>query len=343
MDLWVNVKFMKAVVDPDRAASRPAVRLLADDPRVFVMPCPTDTVDNPRETILALCVPRRSNLVVRFTMATPVRRVLVEGRDVPFQIAGDELTVLLPARDTDARANAELHGFISRPGIQIRVELPDPLRAAGAYADGPFPEREVRVTLAMQFALLEACLAMGLDRSVGLTPLGPISIMGFDTNNPQGHTDAPPHCHIHPHGPRYFAPITHYYYGPDGRLARNKLGHRAIKGQGRILTRGETFAHRDLSGGFMYATTITEDGGLRITGPSGASAEVTPTGGDSTDVTLSLAGRNRTFSAQMCLDSGHLSVHRDGEIEVHEFDVDTGQYLGTGGHRPRLPHGSRPL
>lgn len=328
MDLWVDMKFMKADVVGSGDTSRPAVRLDTADKRVFAMDCPVHGVDNPRETIIPLCVPRGANLVLDFDLLAPVRRVLVSAHDVPFSVRGDRLTVYLPAQQADVRDTAQLHGYIAQPGIQIRVELPDPLRAAGDYAGRPFPDRETRMTLAMQFALLQAALAVGVDHSAGLGPLGPVTIMGFDTNNPGGHTDFPPHVHIHPFGTRYNAPITHYYYGADGRLDFNMVDRRLVEGHRKKLGRGERFEHLSLDGQVMYATEITEQGGLRMIGQQGSVATVTPVGGESTEVILSAQGRSSTYRAHMDVENGVLTVDVDGKIQQHRFDMDTGVYMG---------------
>lgn len=327
MDLWVNMKFMKASPLVARADSRPAVTLLDTDQRVFMMPCSVHSVDNPRETLLALCVPQRERLALTFKLHHPVRRVLVGKCDQPFQCIGDEITVYLTTGDQDCLTGAEVIGYITQPGLQLYVNLPDPLRAAGAYAGG-LPEEATRVTLAMEFALRKAALALGLDRTVGLSKLGPLNIMGFDTNNPHGHTDAPPHVHIHPAGTRYGAPIPHYYYGDDGRLDRNKVGWRKVKGSERFLGRGETFEHRAPGGTLLYATQITNEGGLKITAPSGEHAIATPIGKGNPEVQLDLNGALHVFTTRMCFDTGILSVSEDGALTQYKFDIDTGRYLG---------------
>lgn len=330
MDLWVNIKFMKSVVESGAAAARPAVSLIPEDARVFTLPCPVNTVNNARESIVALCIPRRYNLELTFDMHLPVRRVLVSNEDMPFKIAGDRLSIFLPGQEKDAVHTAELHGFITRPGLQIRIELPDPLRGTGDYAGPAFPERDVRRTLAMQFALHKAALILGIDRTYAQSPLGPVSIMGFDTNNPHGHSDCPPHVHIHPFGTRYLAPITHYYYGSDGRLEQNKIGLRSVKGHKRILGRGEVFEHVDLHGNRTYATRITENGGLELISASGQhKAVVLPEGGDCSDVLLECDGRTERFRAGMSMDDGILTVDTDGTRQYFRFDIDTGKYLGT--------------
>jgi len=111
---------------------------------------PLFNADNPRETVVALRVPRRRSLELAFDgPSQTVRREILSGGDVPFRSVPHGIVVQLPPVAADAITAAEVAMHIVEPGMVLRFEHADPARRAGAYATGPFPDRQRRATLGL--------------------------------------------------------------------------------------------------------------------------------------------------------------------------------------------------
>lgn len=292
----------------------------------------TWNADNPRETVIALTVPQRRTIELGFTSETrDIRRVVVEGDDVPFRREGRRLVVALPPLDDDRITAAEFATHIVEPGMVLRFEHADPARRAGAYATGAFPVRQRRAADVLEFAQREVVRMLGLGRMAEARGLGRIQIMGFDTNAPHGHTDAPPHVHMHLRWPgNAGTQIGHYYIGEDGLLTHNIVGIKGIPAPDRRFGRGERFTTIGPDGAPAYSHRITPEGWLEIAGPDGATCLIRPTGpgGFENGAWVECAGTSpRRITVADDIGRGRLTVTTNDVTEVFAYDRDTGALL----------------
>ena len=165
--------------------------------------------DNALETVIALAVPKRRTLELAFKgSSSDIRRVLLEGGDIPFRREGSGIVVSLPPVGNDAITTAEVATHIVEPGMVLRFEHADPARRAGPYAQGAFPVVQRAAADVLEFAQREVVRELGLGEQVERERLGRIQIMGFDTNAPHDLRDDPPprvaaavrtvaHLHVH--------------------------------------------------------------------------------------------------------------------------------------------------
>lgn len=324
MDLRVTLKFLPSDLEPWPLN----VRLVAHND-AFRIDDDVYAVANRRETILPICVPRDRPTALRFETDRSVRRVLLGVDDLPFAAVAGGIVVTLPALLAGCQRTADLHTLIDFTGVRLRVEHADPLRRSGKYA-AAFPAAAHRAAVTVEFALLEAIRRLGLDRSIGLGPFGPILLMGFDTNNPCGHEDFPPHIHIHMARPAFGAEIGHYYFGEDGLFSHNVVCERQTTAADRVFGRGAIHRQRDPNGNPLFDIAITEEGWLRLTSPQGEAVTIRP------------AARTYADGALLGGDACWTSVEADPDIEngtiaatvnevrtIHRFDQDTGRLIGS--------------
>lgn len=324
MDLRVTIKFLKR--DP---APEPVVDFTSTS-EVYRIDDPDFAVNNLRETILCLCVPRNRALDLVFGKLAPVRRVIIEQANHGFACHGSELALHLPALQANLETSACLHTIIEQPGIELRIEHADPLRRAGKYAQGVFPIRQHRAAVTLQFAMLQAVVQLGLDQTAGCGPFGPIWIMGFDTNNPAGHIDWPPHVHMHMALPRFGAPIGHYYFDEACRLTHNICEPRADATRSERFGIGAPCRYQTPTAEPLYEITISEAGGLDIQAPNGRWARIMPIGsGFENAAIVQIGGTSWHCSTTVDLDTGLVRNIVDGQITDYRFDVDTGRLTQT--------------
>ncbi|WP_375421452.1 hypothetical protein [uncultured Sphingomonas sp.] len=291
---------------------------------------PLYNAENARETVIALAVPRRRSLELRFTgPRDAVRRVLLENGELPFQQGRDAIVVALPPLTGDAITAAEVASHIVEPGMVLRFEHADPARRAGAYATGRFPEAERRAADVLEFAQRQVIRDLGLGEEAERRNLGRIQVMGFDTNAPHAHVDAPPHIHMHLRWPRNAGTqIGHYYIGADGLLTHNLAGVKGIPGTERRFGRGDTFTTIGPDGTGLYYHRITLEGWLEIGRPAGPACLIRPagTGGfeDGATVLCGNAGPRR-LSVKDDLAGGVFTVATDDVVETFRYDPDTGK------------------
>lgn len=293
--------------------------------------------ENARETMVAFSVPRQRSLELRFSgAAAAVRRVLLEGGDVPFRREGGATIVQMPPLAGDAITAAEVATHIVEPGMVLRFEHADPARRAGAYATGRFPATERRAANVLELAQREAIRTLGLGEEAERRHLGTIQVMGFDTNAPHGHVDAPPHIHMHLRWPGNIGTqIGHYYIGADGLLTHNQVGVKGVTGGERRFGRGETFTTKGPDGHGFYFNRITKEGWLEIGRPGGSSCLVQPVAaGGFQDGALIRCGDAlpRRISVEDRTKRGVLTVMIDAVVEIFRYDPDTGLLLS-----PALP------
>lgn len=239
---------------------------------------PLYNAENARETVIAIAVPRRRSLELRFSgLADAVRRVVLESGDIPFRRERGGIVVQLPPLTRDMETAAEVATHIVEPGMVLRFEHADPARCAGAYVTGRFPDTERRAANVLEFAQREVIRTLGLGEEAERRDLGRIQVVGFDTNTPHGHIDAPPHIHMHLRCTRNTGTqIGHYYLGTDGLLTYNQVGVKGIPGNGRRFERGETFTTIGPDGRGLYFHRITPEGWLEIGRPQGRSCLIRP-------------------------------------------------------------------
>ncbi|CAM3368455.1 hypothetical protein BZK31_21520 [Pseudomonas floridensis] len=321
-----------AVIKFVKRADGPGVRF---DPASCVscslVTAPNWNADNPRETVIALNVPRSRTLELGFDGAvTNTARVILESGDIPFRLDDGRLYVALPPLAVDAITACEVSTHIVEPGMVLRFEHADPVRRAGLYQQDPFPSIERAAVDVLAFAQREAVRDLGLGRYVEKHGLGRIQIMGFDTNAPHGHEDAPPHMHMHLRWPANTGTqIAHYYVGTDGLLLHNIVGVKGHDAPERRFERGESFTTIGPDGRPVYTHRITPQGSLQISRPDGALCLIEPTGAGGPGfaggarVTCS-TGSKRLVNVADDLQRGRLTVSIDRVQEVFSYDPDTG-------------------
>ncbi|RMR61582.1 hypothetical protein ALP83_04015 [Pseudomonas syringae pv. actinidiae] len=322
------IKFVKREEGPGLRfdpASCATCRLVAD---------PYWNADNPRETVIALKVPRSRTLELGFDGAVAnTSRVILESGDIPFRLDGGRLYVVLPPLAVDAITASEVSTHIVEPGMVLRFEHADPARRAGLYVQDSFPSVQRAAANVLEFAQREAVRDLGLGQYVQSRGLGRIQIMGFDTNAPHGHEDAPPHMHMHLRWPANTGTqIAHYYIGTDGLLLHNIVGVKGIDTPERRFERGESFTTLGPDGRPVYTHRITPQGALQIARPDGAMCLIEPAGAEGqgfaggASVTCS-TGTKRIVNVDDDLHRGRLKVSIDSIEEIFYYDPDTGALL----------------
>lgn len=319
MDLRVTLKFLKRDRRPE-----PAVTFQSTS-QVYRVDDPNFAVNNAKETIVCLCVPRGRVLPLRFKAHMPIRRIVAGQDDLAFAEIDDHVALTLPALHANLDQSACFHTFVHVPGVELRIEHADSDRRAGKYESGAFPLRQHRAVVNIQFALLHAVRALGLDRSAGCSPFGPIWIMGFDTNNPAGHTDWPPHFHMHMAQPRFGAPVGHYYLDEDCKITHNLCQPRADAKTARKFGRDEPCRYLTPTGEELFSIMITGQGDLTLRAPDGSLARLSPamTGFDEA-VQVDIDGKTSLVAAQIDSLTGRIALGGDAPSTL-TFDTDTGR------------------
>lgn len=236
---------------------------------------------NARESVIQLRVPRGRFLELKFTAAASAdaARAYVNNQELALTRTGDRITLDLPPLAEDAVWAGAYATEVVETGVTLRFEHADAVRRAGAYATGEFPVTERRAADNLTFAQREAIRQLGLGEYVAREQIGQIMLMGFDTNFPAAHTDAPPHVHMHLRWANNIGTqISHFYIGADGLLTQNKVGIRGLDAPGRTFGRGEAFPTIDRLGRAVYTHQITPEGALTITGPTGKVCTLLPDG-----------------------------------------------------------------
>jgi hypothetical protein len=324
---------LKIAKQPTRTALLPyEITFPQDCVRCEVVKDPIYMAENAREIDFALRVPKSG--VVSITVDVDpgaVRRILLEGSDLDFKRQPGGVSFVLPAQTTDRPNSAEFQTHIVYRGLDVRFEHADPARRSGKYANGPFPELQRAAAANLEFAQREAVFMLGLDTYVADEQIGTILLMGFDTNDPHGHTDYPPHMHMHMRWPEIGGTqIGHYYIDTKGLLIDNKVGVRGWTGHHiEPFQRGETFTTFDLHARPVYAHTITPEGWLNLGRPGGATCTIRPTaatlGFDQGAVTSCPGFTPVNLRVTDDLQAGLLKVYRNGTLsEVYPYDTDTG-------------------
>ncbi|NIJ74416.1 MULTISPECIES: hypothetical protein [unclassified Xanthomonas] len=285
--------------------------------------------DNAKETVVALRVPRMRTLELTFSGdPDAIERVRVEDGDVPFHYAQGRWVVQLAPLDRDAITAAEYSMHIVEPGMVLRLEHADPARRAGAYRSGAFPVRQRRAADTLEFAQREVVRRLGLGEQAVREGLGTIQIMGFDTNDPHGHRDDPPHIHMHLRWPQDTGTqIGHLYLDDHGLLVNNRMGIKGIERPPRDYGKGETATTIAPDGRPLYAHTITAEGWLQLGRPGQAPCLIQPLGDGGFDTGARIACPGLTpipLTVRDDLTTGTVTVHTGDIEEIYRYDTDTG-------------------
>lgn len=288
--------------------------------------------DNALETVIALAVPKRRTLELAFKgSSSDIRRVLLEGGDIPFRREGSGIVVSLPPVGNDAITTAEVATHIVEPGMVLRFEHADPARRAGPYAQGAFPVVQRAAADVLEFAQREVVRELGLGEQVERERLGRIQIMGFDTNAPHDHRDDPPHVHMHLRWPMNTGTqIGHFYVGSDGLLTHNVVGVKGIGAPQRRFARGEAFTTIGPDGRGVYTHRITREGWLELGRADAQPCMIRPIGpvgfaGGATVTCPSAPPRRITVADDLA--TGVLTVRTDAIVETFRYDRDSGRLL----------------
>ncbi len=321
MGLRVTLKFLK-----QRAFCGPAVRLkeLAE---VIEIDDPVYSVDNSFETIICLNVPKHSPHRLRFEILGPVRRVILGGHDLNFEVDETMLYMTLPALEADNDRVADMHMIVESEGIEFRVEVPNRHQSSGEYQCDSYPHRARLAATTLEFALLDAVQCLGLDQTIGKGPCGPIYIMGFDTNNPCGHTDWPPHVHLHMARPSRDAPIGHYYFDSQLRIGHNDMYRRGTTQPYGTFGPNEPCPHLAPDGSLLFDLMITRTGGLHLTNADGHAAQIEAVeDGFDTGAALTCRNIHRVIKIDPEPPRGQIIVSRGHIKTTYHYDADTGQF-----------------
>jgi hypothetical protein len=288
--------------------------------------------DNDRETVIALSVPRIRTLELGFDHGVGnIRRVILEGGDVPFRREGNRLVVALPPVAVEAITAAEVATHIVEAGMVLRFEHADPARRAGDYAQGGFPIVQRAAANVLEFAQREVVRELGLGEWVEREHLGRIQIMGFDTNAPHDHRDAPPHMHMHLRWPgNTGTQIGHYYIGEDGLLSHNIVGVKGLGAPQRRFDRDQPFTTVALDGRAVYTHRITPEGWLELGRADAVPCLIRPlgNGGFASGASVACPGvPPHRITVADDLAAGVLTVDTDAIREVFRYDRDTGALL----------------
>lgn len=289
--------------------------------------------DNARETVLDLQVPRGAASTLIFDAAgATYRRALLGYEDLALSRHGRRIKLVLPPQ-TDSRTDAaELSTRIVEPGLSLRLEHDDPLRRDGDYRlqrdGGPMASR--RAATQLEFAMRQAARTLGLGGRVEEGKLGTIHIMGFDTNDPGGHRDAPAHVHMHLRWPDVAGTqIAHYYLDEAGTPRRNRVSYQRLSAPDRWFEPGETFTTVDRYGQPVYSHTIGTDGTLTLADGQGRACRIGPASsgfaeGAQVDCDGALPVAVRVDDD---LATGTIRVRLGDAIETWHYDPDSGRLI----------------
>ena len=309
--------------------------------------------ENAREAFFYLRVPLTSPALkgvhINLGQLDP-RAIIVEKNSIPFQRTGNVITFDMPIRPTTRSLTVELQTNLAWPGVIVRIEHAFPDRAAGMYAPpAPWPAVQRQATLNLEFALREAIRTLGLDRLVATRKLGIIHLMGFDTNDPVGHEDYPPHVHIILRWPHFAgSQAPHLYLTPAGLFDRasvtiDGLSYllNATMPEGIPMPNGKPFPTVDYLGESLYSLTLNDDHTLTlatIADTCTLTPQPGPNPGYASGVIVRCTGAQpRLVSATDNVDKGELSVTLDGKpSELYHYDPDTGTLKDATPSLPKL-------
>jgi hypothetical protein len=332
----VGVKVIKS--NPGRTASF-TVRLPTACGACTVL---SDTIyqgQNSREIFFHLQVPVTRPLISDIAVdlsGTEVREVIVEKSRIHFVKTESGISFDLPVAPRARSSTVELQTSLEWPGIVVRIEHAFPERRAGKYASGTWPALERQAALNLEFGLREALRDLQLGRDVGDRGLGKIHLMGFDTNNPLGHEDYPPHIHLILRWPHFAgSQAPHFYITDKGLLSPDVIV--TIDGMPHIaathVPANAWLPAVDYLGAIAFETKVTASGGLILRRTESESCELNPWNAgpegfaSGTRVACS-SGKEYRVRAVDDVSRGELRVEVAGKPpELYRYDVDTAVLL----------------
>ncbi len=181
--------------------------------------------ENPREIFFHVSVPAGPAVIRNIRVdvgGAAILTVIVEKNRLPFSTAGGAFAFDLPVVPRPRSSTVEVQTSLEWPGVVLRLEHAFPERRAGKYATD-FPALQRAAALNLEFGLREAIRDLKLDREVESRGLGKIHLMGFDTNNPLGHEDYPPHIHLILRWPHFAGSQAPHYYITERGLLQPKV------------------------------------------------------------------------------------------------------------------------
>jgi hypothetical protein len=286
-----------------------------------------------REIIVAMRVPPSTQLPLTIKVEpSAIRRVLIEGSDLAFNSGATGLSITLPAQAEDRVNSGEFQTHIYWPGIDLRFEHADSERRSGKYADGRWPTVERQAVANLEFAQREAVRMLGLDSYVASHNIGTIDLMGFDTNDPHGHEDWPPHMHMILWWPTVKGTgslVAHYYVSPKGLLTHTIVGPIGAIGVQAEFPMGSTFIDTDINGDKVYSHTITSNGRLRLGRAEGSECLIRPAGSGFQDgAIVECPGfDSRHVRVEDDVSKGALHIWVNDSEETYHYDADSGVLL----------------
>ena len=266
----VGIKLMKS--QRGALAAHAAIEAPADCAQCTVLHGPFYEGQNAWEIFFYLSVPTSEKTVPGIQVQSggiAIRAVIVEKNSIPFSQHGNSVEFDLPVDPRERSSTLELQTNLEWPGLTVRIEHAYKDRRAGTYAKGPWPATERQAALNLEFGLREAIRALGLDQEVYTQGLGTIHLMGFDTNDPLGHEDSPPHIHIILRGPHFAgSQAPHLYLTSAGLIHGDVVTVDGLPDIAKTtVPDGTAFPAMDYLGEETYQTTVERDGTLLIERP----------------------------------------------------------------------------
>ncbi len=333
----VGVKLMKR--DPGVQTQGIKVQLPADCPQCELASGAIYQGENSREIFFYIRVPSDHGVIRKVAVQTggvAIRAVIVEKNRLPFSIEAGSAIFDVPVVPRQRSSTLEVQTTLSWPGIALRIEHAFEDRRAGKYATGTWPAVQAAAALNLEFGMREALRALHLDRDVVERGLGKIHLMGFDTNNPLGHEDFPPHFHVILRWPHFAGSQAPHYYISDAGLLLPEVKV-SIDGMPHIadtdVPAGKALPSVDYLGGVVFETLISPKGAMTIRRPGAGSCDLDPLNSGPTGFASGVALRCSTgerLQVRTIDDTakGEVRVHVDSrEPEVYRYDIDTAVLL----------------
>jgi hypothetical protein len=333
----VGVKLLKT--NPRSTIQPLQISIPADCPGCAIMHGPIYEGQNARESFFYLKVPVSMTVLkgVRVDIGDlDIRAVVVEKSYPAFHRSGNIITFDVPIQPRERSSTLEVQTSLDWPGLTIRIEHAFQDRRAGRYGTGQWPVVERQAALNLEFGLREAIRDLGLDREVCGRGLGKIHLMGFDTNDPLGHEDFPPHIHIILRWPHFAGSQAPHFYLSNAGLLRGDVKV-TIDGMPQItetsFPQGATVPAIDYLGETVYEAVENANGTLTMQRPAVGSCILRPlkagsegfASGSKVECTT---GQTYSVLASDDVKEGVLKVSVNAKpAEIYKYDPDTAVLL----------------
>jgi hypothetical protein len=333
----VGVKLLKAT----RGAVAPPLRIELPAPCIgcSVLHGSFYEGQNAREVFFYVKVPVSPALIHQVKVDARdlmVRALVVEKSYLHFSRNGREIVFDLPVAARERSSTLEVQTSLNWPGLTVRLEHAFEDRRAGTYGTGPWPAVERQAALNLEFGLREAMRDLGLDREVCERGLGRIHLMGFDTNDPLGHEDSPPHIHTILRWPHFAGSQAPHFYLSQTGLLEGKVKV-TIDGLPDIaetfFAPGAPVPAIDYLGETVYDVIENTDGTLALQRPGTGECTLHPLqsgrkGFASGAKVACTTGQTSSVTARDDVEAGVLTVSVEGKPnEIYKYDPDTAVLL----------------